>query len=385
MKPQRTLIGLILLVLISIVPVLSAAQEARVVFMSPQRDTLWLGKQEIKVQLRYIDPESVHSVAFYLNGRLIREMRSTPYAFTFDFGQKPKFNELKVVVRSRNDIIVQHNIWSYQYDDAQEVDVLHVMVPVTVTDDSGNYVRALEKDDFILMEEGVEQDIANFSTGGQMEFHLILLIDISTSMQEKIGVVKESAKIFLDQLITKKDRAMVVFFNHDVFADMDFTTDMSELNTSISATFPFGSTAMYDAIAHCINLVKGNPGRNIIILFSDGKDNSSFIDPFTLTKRVERSNAVIHSIGASDTSAADMTYQDLLRNISETSGGMTFFIDNVREVENVYRDLNKDIRTRYVLEFTPKNLNRLNRFRKITVKLKKHRRYKVRTIKGYYH
>lgn len=178
---------------------------------------------------------------------------------------------------------------------------------------------------------------------------------------------------------------MIVMFNHEVFEDTDFTNQVDELINSLSIAFPFGATALYDAIAYCIKIFKGIAGRNLIILFSDGEDNSSYIDPYTLIKKVERSNCEIYSIGKKTAFFDDIRYQDILKNISTSSGGYTFLFDNVGDLPAIYRQIQRDIRAKYILQFKPKKSGKVKRFRKISVSVKGKKRYQIRTIKGYYY
>ena len=212
---------------------------------------------------------------------------------------------------------------------------------------------------------------------------MILLIDISSSMKDKIGAVKEAAKFFLNQLLTKENRAMVVFFNHEVFEDTEFTNDISTLNNSINMAYPFGATALYDAISYCYKLLKGVPGHNIIIIFSDGEDNSSHIDPYTLINKVEKSNNIVYSIG-NDAVNTDVQYQVILNKFASISGGITFMLHDVNRIRDVYEEIRHDIKAQYLLYFSIGSKKRLNRFRKIKVGLKK-RKYRIRTIKGFYY
>jgi len=208
-------------------------------------------------------------------------------------------------------------------------------------------------------------------------------------MKDKIADVKGIAKIFLKQLLRKEDEAIIVFFNHDVFEDSDFTNNIEELDNSLSIAFPFGATALYDAIAYSVRLLKSIIGQNIIILFSDGEDNSSAIDPYTLMKIVERSNSVIYSIGRQLDDYNQ--YQDLLKKIATSSGGMPFFFDDVDDIQKLYQKIRNDIQAKYILQFAPKINKPQNRFRKITVKLTSaaevriSKRHKIRTMKGYYY
>lgn len=375
------LIALIMGVYFLTIPVF--AEKERVYFVSPQNDDLWVGIQMIEIKLENVKAEMLQVVSVYLDGRLIKEFSNPPYKFNYDFGQSPKNRKLEVMVALKNASPIRKEIFSYHLDDAQEVDVLQVVLPVAVTDGSGNYVSTLKQDDFIILEDGVPQQISYFSTSGKANFHLVLLIDISSSMKDKIQNVKSVAKNFLRELMGKEDKAIIVFFNQEVFEDNEFTNNLSELENAISVAFPFGATALYDAVAYSIKILKGNIGHNIIILLSDGEDNSSSIDPYTLIKMVQRSNAVIYSIGKKNYMEGSDQYQDLLKKISSTSGGITFLLDDMEQIQKVYQEIRKDIKAQYLIRFSPKDKTKRNRFREITVKLKKKRGYSVRTMKGY--
>jgi VWFA-related protein len=363
----------------------AGAQEGPMIrILSPANDEIWFGMQDIRIDIRNLPEDSLHSVEIYLDGRYIKEFKQTPYVCKFDFGQLPQNSTLKALLRVGNQVVASAEIKSLAIDDSQEVDVTQILVPVVVTDSHGNYVSNLKKEDFILMEDNRPQVINNFSKSGKNQFHLSLLIDISSSMKDKIGEVKEAAKQFLQQLLTKNDKAIVVFFNHEVFEGTEFSNDLNELSNSISTAFPFGATALYDAVGYCLKLLKGMPGLNIIIILSDGEDNSSFMDPYTLIKKAERSNTVIYAIGRRNSSFDD-EYQEILRKLSTSSGGMLFFAEDASEIQKIYELIRRDIKAEYVLEFSPGKRGRNKRYRRITVKFKNKKKYNIRTIKGFYY
>ncbi|MCP5102356.1 MAG: VWA domain-containing protein [bacterium] len=375
--------------LVTALPVPLEAASPRVKFVNPIEDRIWVGVMKIAVDVKDIDPALLESVSIYLDGNLVKEFQAPPYSLKYDFGQSPKNRTLEVLARTRDNTRLRHMIRSYYADDAHTVNVMQVVVPVVVRDRRGNYISGLKKEDFIIYEDGVPQETSYFSAGGQSTFHLVLLIDISSSMKDKIAGVKDIAKIFLRQLLRSDDKAIIVFFNHDVFEDSDFTSDIDELDNSLSIAFPFGATALYDAVAYSVKLMKSIIGQNIIIIFSDGEDNSSAIDPYTLMKIVARSNSVIYAIGKEMDDYNQ--YQDLMKKIANSSGGMPFFFENVEDIRKLYQKIRKDIQAKYVLQFAPKNNKKQNRFRKLSVKIhaaaekRIGRRCKVRTMKGYFY
>lgn len=385
----RYLTVLLLVIIAVALPLWLPAQQdqekPRIRFLSPRNDDIWIGEQKIEVEVKGVKSQSLRSVAIYLDGKLLKEFTDPPFQIHYDFGQMPKNQKLEALVNLKNHTTLREEILSYHLDDSQEVEVLQVVVPVVVTDRNGNYVSDLDKDDFVIIEDGVEQEISYFSKSGKSTFHLVLLIDISSSMRDKIRKVKEVAKQFLRQLLSKGDKAIIVFFNHEVFEDSDFTSDIGELDNALSIAIPFGATALYDAVAYSVKLMKGIIGHNIIILLSDGEDNSSAIDPYTLLNIVERSNSVIYSIGKKEYMNSYDQYQEILQKISVSSGGMTFFPDDVDEVHKVYEKIRRDIKAKFLLRFSPKDKQKHNRFRKIEVKVKNHKGCEVRTMKGYFY
>ncbi|MEN8155017.1 MAG: VWA domain-containing protein [Acidobacteriota bacterium] len=384
----------IILITILLFSMISAGQEVKKVeskpmlkFISPEKDAVWLGEKKIEVEVTGIDKKKIQSVEFFLDGKFLKEMQNPPFTINYDFGKSPKNRVLKAILKDFKGVLLRKEIRSYQFDDVQNVNVVEMAIPIAVIDRDGNYVRGLTRDNFILTEEGKPLKISylNLINNQKRDFHLVLLIDISSSMKDKMEYIKDAAKVFLEDLMRKGDKAIVIFFNHEVIEDTDFTGDINELINSISLAFPFGATSLYDAIAHCINLIKGLSGRNIIIVFSDGEDNNSFIDPYTLMKKAEKSNTEIYSIGKRIYSYSEDKYMTLLKKISKSSGGIPFFFDHVREIKKVYKKIRKDIQAKYLLYFTPEKRGSIKQFRKISIKLKGTKKYKIRTVKGYYY
>ncbi len=358
--------------------------QAKIIIHTPENDRMWIDINAIKAEIIGMKTDEIQKVEFYINGKLVKEFKKPPYLMTYDFGAKLKFHQLKVVARGVMGEVVETAIHSMYVDDYQEVKVTQMMVPVVVTDKSGRYIKNLKKEDFLLQVDNKLQPVTYYSMSGKTQFHLMLLIDVSSSMKDKIGAVKEAANQFLHNLMGKNDKAMVVFFNHDVFEDTEFTSDINILLNSISLAYPFGATALYDAIAYCYRILKSVPGHNIIILFSDGEDNSSHIDPFTLIKKVEKSKTTVYSIGK-EMSTSDQEYEALLAKIATSSGGLTFMLEDIWQIRKVYSKIRNDIKSQYMIYFSLKNIRRLGRFHSIKVRIKNGRSYVIRTLKGFYH
>ncbi len=281
-------------------------------------------------------------------------------------------NDLKPIASTENH--------SLKVDDSQQVEVSRTLIPVVVKDSLGNYVRGLRKEDFIVTVDEKPREITHFSADGTQSFNLIQVIDISYSMRYKIRDVLEASKRFIRGLMTPNDRAAVIYFNHIIFDHTGLTNDINQLEEWLNLkTILTGNTALYDAIASALNITDSTPGWNIIVIFSDGGDNSSYIDRFSLLDIVKKSNALIYAID--NNKARDE--KDILQEICTASGGATFPLDNVRKTQQVYQTIRKDIKSQYVLTVDTGSQKGRNRFRKIQIKVKNKPDYEIRTIKGY--
>ncbi|MCP5047273.1 MAG: VWA domain-containing protein, partial [bacterium] len=353
-------------------------KERGVIFITPVKDRMWVGRQPVTLRLRNIDPGDVRMVEVYLDGRLIKDLETPPYAFSHQFDMKGHNRTLKVLVRGQDmKVLARGEIRSFQADDSQAVVVNQVMVPVVVKDKKGNYVRGLKKEDFVVLSDGKRMDVSYLEVGGTTKFNMAQVIDISFSMREKIHDVLRAAGEFMRQLLTVNDRGVFIFFNHIIFDHTGLTGDMNELMASLELEAPvIGGTALYDALAHTIDLMRKTPGWNIIVLFSDGMDTNSYIDRQSLLEKVKGSAVVIYGIDNQGSEG------NVLSEICELSGGWTFPLLNVRKTRKVYERIREDINARYILFFSPKH-RRGRRFHSLSVKVK-NKKYEIRTLKGYH-
>jgi len=158
--------------------------------------------------------------------------------------------------------------------DVIKVNTTLVTIPVSVMDRDGRYVPNLRKEDFRLWEDGVEQQVAFFSSVDK-PFSVVLMIDTSPSTQFRLEDIQDAAITFISQL-RADDKVMVVSFNDHINVLSDFTNDRSKLDRAIRRTHTDDGTRLYDAVDAVINreLTKIQ-GRKAIVLFTDGVDTTS--------------------------------------------------------------------------------------------------------------
>lgn len=347
--------------------------------ITPEKNKMWVGDQKVRIRINNLQADNIRQVEFYVDGVLVREISTPPYTFVHAFGMKGHNRQLKVLVRAHNKkVLARAEQSSFQADDQQDVEVRRIMVPVVVLDKKGNYVRGLKQEDFELLSDDKPVKISYFNAAGATQFNMIQVIDISFSMRDKIHDVLEAAVRFLKELITGNDRGSFVFFNHIVFDQTAMTGDPKALVEELFLKSPVaGGTAIFDAVAYTLDLMSKTSGWNIIVIFSDGEDNSSYIDRASLMQKVRRSSAVIYAIDNGFSYGGKV-----LNEMCDHSGGMTFPLDNVAKTKKVYDRIREDIKARYVLFFNPEHSGR-NRFHTLTVRIKG-KNYDIRTPKGYY-
>src|SRR5215217_6780513 len=191
--------------------------------------------------------------------------------------------------------------------DVIRVDTSLVMVPVTVLDRNGRYVPLLRREQFRVLENGVEQKIAYFATTNA-PFSVVLLIDTSGSTQFRLDDIQDAAIQFVDKL-KPSDSVMVMAFDDRIEVMCKATTDRNMITKAIRRTRTGGGTRLYDALADILTKqLKTIPGRKAVVLFTDGVDTTSHRGSYDSTVRLaEESDAPIYSVDY-DTSGSGSIY-----------------------------------------------------------------------------
>jgi Ca-activated chloride channel homolog len=191
--------------------------------------------------------------------------------------------------------------------DVVRFDTSLVTVPVTVLDRYGRYVPLLRRENFRILENGVEQKIAYFATT-DAPFSVVLLIDTSGSTQFRLDDIQDAAIKFVDRL-KPSDSVMVMSFDDRIEVQCKATTDRNVIAKAIRHTRTGGGTRLYDAVADILTKqLKTIPGRKAVVLFTDGVDTTSHRASYDSTIRLaEESDAPIYSVDY-DTSGGGSIY-----------------------------------------------------------------------------
>jgi len=200
-----------------------------------------------------------------------------------------------------------------------------VTVPLIANDANGTYITDLRQDEFSIVEDGVPQQIAFFGKVAA-PFHVVLMLDTSSSTQDKLKEIQQAAYTFVQQL-QDADRVKVISFDDAVRDLNEFTSDREVLRSAIYKTKSGQGTKVYDAVELALNTIRKIRGRKAIVIFTDGMDWHSDRATYDGTLRwLDEEGVVVYPIRY-DTRA---TTERLAREQAEGSGPQLPTINVIR-------------------------------------------------------
>jgi len=283
-------------------------------------------------------------------------------------------------------------------DDVVRVETNLTNIFFTAADKQKRFVSTLKKEDVRLLEDGVPQQIFTFQPNSDLPLSLAILIDCSGSEERTLPEEKGAAREFLESVLrADKDEAAVVTFTGEVTLEQGLTGNIARLRRAIDdvrfvppagylggglvlgGTPPIsgsqqtlaGSTAIWDAIWATSNeLLEGaaEHTRRAIILLTDGEDTISQVKMQEAINRALKADALIYAIGIGDRYSYGIN-EGALRKITETTGGRAFFPHNEQDLTNAFAQIQRDLRERYLIAYSPSNKNRDGSFRRVSIEI----------------
>ncbi|MEO1366429.1 MAG: VWA domain-containing protein [Acidobacteriota bacterium] len=230
----------------------------------------------------------------------------------------------------------------------EAVQVRWIEVYATVLDAAGRPVVGLGAEDFRLLEDGAEQPVLRFERVEDLPLQVMLAMDISESMRDRLATAVDSARRFFDTVVTPKDRAALVTFNHDLRLAVPFTGDVGQLALGASGLAAWGSTRLHDAVVFSSGYVGGHDGRRALVLLTDGRDVESDFEADEALDFAVRAGLAVYPIllggSAEDTRRG-------LEQLARASGGRSFAIRSIAQLDGVYRRIEEELRSQYLLVY----------------------------------
>jgi VWFA-related protein len=290
-----------------------------------------------------------------------------------------------------------------------KVDVNVVNILASVRDKKGTLMPHLEKQDFNILEDGKPQTIRYFTRETDLPLTIGMLVDTSGSQVNLIGIERNAASQFFSQVLGKKDEAFLLMFGEESELLQDYTNSIRLLNEGLNQlrlSAPVGGlgpgpvptvgqprgTVLYDAVyLASAEKLKQEVGRKVIVVITDGVDEGSKLRIEEAIEAAQKSDAVIYSILYEDrgfySGFGRLGFggggEAALHKMSDATGGHVFRVDNRHPLDEVFKELQDEMRTQYAIGYTPTNEVRDGSYRKLDVKMV-NKDLKAQARKGYY-
>jgi Ca-activated chloride channel family protein len=253
-----------------------------------------------------------------------------------------------------------------------KVDVKLVNVFVTVTDDRGAPVANLQKENFILKEDGKEQKIAIFDKESALPLSIVLAVDTSLSTRKDLPLELTSARKFVHTIIRPQDGLAVYKFSETVSQMVPFTSDLKKIDEGIDHPRNGAATALYDAIYLGSQALNRRQGRKVMVVITDGGDTMSQMNYLQALRAAQESEAIIYSIIIVPIEAdagRDTGGEHALIQISSDTGGKYYYATSSVQLDDAFKRISDELRTQYLLAYYPSQHYSSSEFRQLRVDL----------------
>jgi VWFA-related protein len=276
------------------------------------------------------------------------------------------------------------------------VEMVNLMV--TVRGRKGAYVAGLAASDFKILEDGKLQEIRDFSPETNLPLTLAVMVDASDSMAAYFPDEQRAGAAFLERVLRPKDRALVAAFRLQTELLQDTTSDLGQLRSGLSKlkqpVQPQVGTVLYDALELVARArLRGQPGRKVVVLLTDGADYGSKNSLTAAREAMESAEAMVYAIlyPYSGPTAIDMGRQSAnetsqpdraMEILTENTGGRVFKVSGGKGLEKVFDQIQEEIRSQYSVSYVSTNDKRDGKFRKVEVKMA-NKDHQAQTRRGY--
>src|SRR5215213_2656003 len=254
----------------------------------------------------------------------------------------------------------------------------------SVTDRNGRAIGGMRESDFTVWENGVERRVTNVAPANE-PFNLVLLLDVSGSVQERMDFIRKAARDFL-RTTSPQDRISIISFRDDIQIISDFTTDRQVLSKKLDEIDAGGGTALYDALGYVLSepLKRLRGERTAIVVMSDGDDNKSFIPFPAILEALLESGALVYPlyvpsglVPESSVPKPEVTIDPLRtryltlttraeeegRKLAAASGGIYYPIRRLEDLQKAYDDVVAQLRSAYTITYASNSVSSSPRVR----------------------
>ncbi len=254
----------------------------------------------------------------------------------------------------------------------------------SVTDRNGRAIGGMRESDFTVWENGIERRVTNVAPANE-PFNLVLLLDVSGSVEERMDFIRKAARDFL-RTTSPQDRISIISFRDDIQVISDFSTDRQMLSRKLDEIDAGGGTALYDALGYILSepLRRLRGERTAIVVMSDGDDNKSFLPFPAILEALLESGALVYPlyvpsglIPETSVPKPEVTIDPLRtryltlttraddegRKLATASGGVYYPIRRLEDLQKAYDDIVTQLRSAYTITYASNSVSSSPRVR----------------------
>lgn len=225
-------------------------------------------------------------------------------------------------------------------------DIETVRVDVLVTRD-GRPVTDLQLADFEVLDNGIVQRIDHVASE-ELPLNVVLTIDGSSSLAGDPARRLQSACLELLSELQERDKAALVTFGEAVSVRTGLTNDLPLVRSALDEPFEGGQTSLVDAVQTSVLLTESEPGRALVLVFTDGIEVSSYLPAQSLLETIKRSDAIVYGVAV-----RGIPRPPFLRDLAKSSGGDMLEVDSASDVALAFKHVLNEFRQRYLLSYSP--------------------------------
>jgi VWFA-related protein len=350
--------------------------------VEPPRGRGASGRVEVRAEVTVPEERRVTGVELRLNDEVVASLERPPWKAAIEVPASSEIIYLTAVAELDDGSRAEDVRFLNTPEFFDEVEVNLVELYTTVTDRSGKLVRDLTKEEFEVLEDGRKQRLSKFELVDDLPLTVGFAVDTSGSMVSALPEAKRAALEFLRSVMKPRDRAFALGFSDQPYLLMPPTSDVSALEQTLTGLRSVGWTTLHDAVVTALYYFRGLRGQRALILLSDGDDTASGVPFPDALEYGRRSGVGVYSIGL-EVDRLDMSIRRKLSQLSGETGGRAFFISKAEDLAGVYRQIEDELRSQYLLAYTSDRPAGDGEYRKIEVKVRGGK-LEARTTRGYY-
>lgn len=340
------------------------------------------GVSHFKLSIQNPKNSEIKGVVLFAGQKKIHEWKQPPYAVDLPNSRLAGVEFVRASVTDESNYEASDLLFLNGDRYTEEIEVNLVELPVNVSDGSGAPITTLKQENFTIFESGKRQKISAFNFASNLPISVGMLLDHSGSMLPRIAAARQAAIEFFHNILRPSDRAFFGAFAYDVAKVAPFVSDVGSLDQQVkSSPEAAGGTSLYDAIVTGLYRFRSIQGRKALVIITDGEDTTSRLSYDDMLTYVRAARVPLYFIGVG-LGFSDIAGTSKMRALAAETGGVAYFIRDVKQLKETYAQLEKDLRSQYLLSYYTESTKKDQRYRTVDVKVD-HAGARVRTIRGF--